>query len=68
MEASVIFVLARVWGLRAGGISVVLDNVLEVSGEDGKFDPEKDFVHGKDNIEKLAIMGSEAVRILFEND
>ena len=31
MEASVIFVLARVWGLRAGGVAVVLDNVLEVS-------------------------------------
>ena len=39
MEASVIFVLARVWGLRAGGISVVLDNVLKVTGNDGNFDP-----------------------------
>ena len=39
MEASVIFVLARVWGLRAGGIAVVLDNVLHVSGESGEFDP-----------------------------
>ena len=33
MEASVIFVLARLWGLRAGGVSVVLDNMLGVSGD-----------------------------------
>ncbi|HOJ00228.1 MAG TPA: nucleoside phosphorylase [Anaerolineaceae bacterium] len=68
MEASVIFVLARVWGLRAGGISVVLDNVLKVTGDDGNFDPEKDIAHGKEYIDKLSIMGSEAVRILFEED
>jgi hypothetical protein len=40
MEASVIFVLARVWGLRSGGIAVILDNMLEVSRESGIFDPE----------------------------
>ena len=39
MEASVILVLARIWGLRAGGIAVVLDNVLRVSGDSGQFDP-----------------------------
>ena len=68
MEASVIFVLARVWGLRAGGISVVLDNMLKVSGEKKQFDPQKDVDHGEEHIEKLAIMGSEIVRILFEHD
>ena len=47
MEASVIFVLARVWGLRAGGISVVLDNVLHVSGESGEFDPGEQIEHGR---------------------
>ena len=31
MEASVIFVLARVWGLRAGGVSVVLDNMMKTA-------------------------------------
>ena len=66
MEASVIFVLARVWGLRAGGISVVLDNVLKVSGEKGNFDPEKDIAHGKEHIERLSIMGSEVVKLLYE--
>ena len=68
MEASVIFVLARIWGLRAGGIAVVLDNVLEVSGEAGEFDPEQQFAHGGDEIERLARMGSEIVRILSERD
>lgn len=68
MEASIIFVLARVWGLRAGGISVVLDNVLHVSGESGKFDPGKDLDHSDESIEKLASMGSEIVRRLWEMD
>ena len=68
MEASVIFVLARVWGLRAGGVSVVLDNVLEVSGESGEFDPETQIEHGSDHIERLALLGCETVRILHERD
>ncbi len=68
MEASVIFVLARVWGLRAGGISVVLDNMLKVSGEDKKFDPQKDVEHDEEHIKKLVIMGSEAIRALYEKD
>jgi uridine phosphorylase len=68
MEASIIFVLTRVWGLRAGGISVVFDNVLHVSGETGKFDPGKDIEHNDGSIEKLARMGSEIVRILWERD
>jgi uridine phosphorylase len=68
MEASVILVLARIWGLRAGGVAVVLDNVLEVSGESGAFDPQQQFEHGGDEIERLARMGSEIVRILAERD
>ena len=68
MEASIIFVLARVWGLRAGGISVVLNNELKVSGKDFKFDPEKNIANGEEHIEKLAIMGSEAIRVLYEKD
>jgi uridine phosphorylase len=68
MEASVIFVLARAWGLRAGGISVVVDNVLKVTGEDGQFDPEEGFDHSRQNIEHLATMGCEIVRILNERD
>jgi uridine phosphorylase len=68
MEASVIFVLARVWGLRAGGISVVLDNVLHVTGTTGEFDPGADIEHGSDHIERLAQLGCEAVRLLHEAD
>lgn len=68
MEASIIFVLARVWGLRAGGISVVIDNVLHVSDERGHFDPEVVFEHSRHNIEKLAKTGCEAVRLLHELD
>jgi uridine phosphorylase len=68
MEASVILVLARLWGLRAGGLAVVLDNVLSVAGESGTFDPEKNLEHNQNNIEKIAKSGCEAIRLLFEED
>ena len=68
MEASIIFVLARVWGLRAGGISVVLQKTFESqkrAHEEGMYDPEKFVDHSIKNIERLALMGSEAIRILY---
>lgn len=68
MEASLIFVLARIWRLRAGGFSVVLDNVLRVSGEAGSFEPEEQFEHGADHIDRLARLGCETVRVLHESD
>ena len=68
MEASIIFVLARLWGLRAGGISVSLDNVCEVAGESGQFDPQTGVEHGEDHIRRLSLMGCEAVRKLYEID
>lgn len=68
MEASIIFVLARLWGLRAGGISVVIDNVLEVADVHGNFDPEDVFQHTEENINRLATMGCEIVRLLNLND
>jgi uridine phosphorylase len=68
MEASIIFVLARVWGLRAGGIAVVLDNMIQVAESGEKFDPEKHLDHSPDYIEKLALMGSEIVLHLHQQD
>ena len=68
MEASVIFVLARVWGLRAGGMAVVLDNVRRVSGTSGEFMPEKQIEHGAEHIERLARLGCETVRHLALRD
>ena len=68
MEASLIFVLARLWGLRAGGISVVLDNALKVSGQEGVFDPAEQLEHGSDYIERLARFGSEIVATLHQHD
>jgi uridine phosphorylase len=68
MEASTIFVLAKIWGLRAGGISAVLDNVITVTGEDGNFDPESEVDHSKDHIVHLSKMACETVRILHEKD
>jgi hypothetical protein len=58
MEASVIFVLARLWGLRVGGAAVVLDNMLDVSAEDGEFDPDIQLEHSAESIERLALFGS----------
>jgi uridine phosphorylase len=68
MEASVIFVLARVWGLRAGGIAVVLDNMLEISGESGVFDPEAQFDHSAEYVDRVCRVANEAVRHLWEAD
>lgn len=67
MEASVIFVLARIWGLRAGGLSVVLDNMIDLK-QHNTFDPDQHLDHSDDNIHRLAQAGSETVRILYEND
>lgn len=68
MEASLMFVLARVWRLRAGGISVVLDNSRKVAAEEKAFDPEEQFQHRKADIERLSQLGCEIVRVLHEQD
>ena len=66
MEASIVFVLARVWGLRAGGVAVVLDNVIQVTQEHGQLDPQADFAHSQESIEVMAKVASEAVRLLHQ--
>lgn len=67
MEASLIFVLAKVWGLRAGGVAVMLDNVRHVSGG-ADFDPHAQIEHGDDHIERLADFACEVARVLHEQD
>lgn len=66
MEASVIFVLARLWGLRAGAIAVVVDNVMKVVEETGHFDPQSGFAHGKEPIERMVEVACEAVLLLHQ--
>ncbi len=66
MEASIIFVLARIWGLQAGACAVVLDNVLKVMDEAGGLDPEAGFAHDRERIELMGRVASEAVRLLHE--
>ena len=68
METSVIFVLARIWGLRAGGLAVVIDNVLEARGTFDSIDADGQFEHTTDNIANLAAVGCETIRILHERD
>lgn len=68
MEASVIFVLARAWRLRAGGISVVLDNVRHVSGDVGVFDPQAQVDHSADHVERLAVLANETIYELHNLD
>jgi len=68
MEASVILLLAKMWGLRAGGIAASVINVINPSSEADDYDPEKDFDHSTDNIKNLARMGSEALVILAKQD
>jgi uridine phosphorylase len=61
MESSIIFVLARVWGLRAGAVAVVLDNVIRMDSETARFDPEAGFAHSREPIDVMAGVASEAV-------
>ncbi|MBM4430843.1 MAG: nucleoside phosphorylase [Chloroflexi bacterium] len=68
MEASIILVLARVWGLRAGACAVVLDNVLKVTHESGHLDPEAAFAHAKEPVQVMARVASEAVRLIHQRD
>ncbi|HUV16067.1 MAG TPA: nucleoside phosphorylase [Pelolinea sp.] len=68
MEAAVILVQAKLWGLRAGGMAVSVINVLKPSEAEDSYDPAKDFDQSSENILRLARMGSEAVRILYEQD
>ena len=68
MEASIIFVLARAWRLRAGGVSVVMDNVRHVSGDEGVFDPATQIDHAADYVRRVSELGCEIVRELHERD
>jgi len=69
MEASVIFVLARQWGMRGGAIAVVTDSMVEeMSPASGDWDPQASFVYGPEQIERLARTGSEIAVVLAERD
>lgn len=68
MEASIILLLAKMWGLRAGGIAVSVINVINPSSSDEEYDPEKDFDHSQENIKNLALMGSEVLVTLANLD
>ena len=61
-------VLAKIWGLRAGGIATSVINMLNLSEDEGEYDPQKDFIRSAENIKKLAQMGSEAIFILAQQD
>lgn len=65
MEASLTLVLAQIWELRTGG-AVVVDDVLEVSGEFGQFDPEDELLHGAEPMEKPARLRNATIRHLDE--
>jgi uridine phosphorylase len=67
MEAGVLMVLSRIWGLRGGAIALVAD-VAEERDESGAFDPQASFDVSEESIERLARVGCETVRILGERD
>jgi uridine phosphorylase len=72
METSIILVLARLWGLRAVGMAIVLDNLLEVAEETartGRFDPATQLAPlGEDGVERLARVGTETLLELARQD
>lgn len=68
MESGVILVLARIWGLRAGAIALVLDHVLNVMDDHDQFDPQTALAHDPHGIAHLARLGNETIRLLYERD
>jgi uridine phosphorylase len=68
MEASVVMVLTRVWGLRGGAMAIVSDDVFASVDETGAFDAEGTFDVGAAQMERLARVGSETIRVLAERD
>lgn len=67
MEAGVLMVLSRIWGLRGGAIALVAD-VAEDKDASGAFDPQATFDVSEEPIERLARVGCETIRILAERD
>jgi uridine phosphorylase len=67
MEAGVLMVLSRIWGLRGGAIALVTD-VAEERDESGAFDPQATFDVSDEPIEWLARVGCETIRVLAEHD
>jgi uridine phosphorylase len=68
MESSVLMVLTRIWGLRGGALAIVADDVFASVDETGAFDAEATFDVGAAQMERLARVGSETVRLLAERD
>jgi uridine phosphorylase len=60
-------VLAKIWGLRAGGMAISVINVFNEAGDD-EYDPAEDFNQSDQNVLNLAKMGSEALYILSKMD
>ena len=68
MESGVLMVLTRIWGLRGGAISIVADDVFASTNEQGELDAQATFDVGASQMERLARVGSETVRILAGRD
>jgi uridine phosphorylase len=68
MEAAVILVQAKLWGLRAGGMAVSVINLLKSEEEDAVYDPQKDFDQSTENIVRLSQVGSETLKVLYDWD
>ncbi len=68
MEASVMMVLAKIWGLRAGGMAVSVMNVFDEASDAEAYDPAADFDQSERHAVNLARMGSEALYLLSKMD
>jgi uridine phosphorylase len=64
----VVLTLARLWGLRAGGMAVSVINMLHAEEARNEYDPTKDFDTSEDTVTTLARMGSEALHMLWVQD
>jgi len=68
MEAGVVLTLARLWGLRAGGMAVSVINMLHADEAKNEYDPTKDFDTSEDTVTTLARVGSETLWNVYKQE
>ncbi len=68
METGIVFVLTKIWGLRAGSMAVVMNNAFNVVNKNKQFDPKASAAKTAENINRLSVLGNESLWTLYQND
>ena len=68
METGIVLVLAKIWGLRAGSMAVVMSNAFGMVGRKKEFSPQASADQSVENINRLSALGSESLCKLYQQD